>query len=170
MHQTLGKGNFSKVKYAIDVNDKTSWAIKIVDRKMIQKENLESQLRREIAIMKLLKHKHIIKLREVLQSPTKIYIVLELVTGGELFDRIVKQKRFDEKTSRNYFQQLVRGIAYCHAQDVSHRDLKPENLLLDESDVLKISDFGLSALCVGQGEQQKMLMTTCGTPNYVARK
>ncbi len=153
----------------MDVNDGSTWAIKIVDRKMIQKENLESQLRREIAIMKLLSHRHVVRLREVLQSPTNIYIVLDLVTGGELFDRIVKAKKFDEKTSRKYFHQLISGIHYCHEQDVSHRDLKPENLLLDEHDCLKISDFGLSALCVGAGDSQKMLMTTCGTPNYVAR-
>ena len=86
MYQTLGKGNFSKVKYGQDMNDGYIWEIKIVDRKMIQQENLESQLRREIAIMKLLSHKHVITLREVLQSPSNIYIVLELVTGGELFD------------------------------------------------------------------------------------
>ncbi|KAL9648802.1 hypothetical protein ABK040_003735 [Willaertia magna] len=168
LYQTLGKGNFSKVKYAVDTTDGTVWAMKIVDRKMIQKENLESQLKREIAIMKLLKQKNIIKLREVLQSANNIYIVLELVTGGELFDRIVQAKRFDEPTARKYFRQLVFGIDYCHQQDVSHRDLKPENLLLDEHDTLKISDFGLSSITAGSGETQKLLMTTCGTPNYVA--
>ncbi|EFC45839.1 predicted protein, partial [Naegleria gruberi] len=168
LYQTLGKGNFSKVKYGQDMNDGTTWAIKIIDRKMIQQENLESQLRREIAIMKLLSHRHVIRLREVLQSPSNIYIVLELVTGGELFDRIVKAKRFDECQCRKYFHQLISGIHYCHEQGVSHRDLKPENLLLDDKDVLKISDFGLSALCVGAGDSKKMLTTTCGTPNYVA--
>ncbi|KAL9650469.1 hypothetical protein ABK040_004692 [Willaertia magna] len=167
--RTLGSGTFSKVKLAVDTIDNSHWAIKIVDRKMVQKENMEAQLKREIAIMKILKHKHVVQLREVLQSSKRIYIVLELITGGELFDRIVEAKRFDENTARKYFQQLISGIEYCHSQGIAHRDLKPENLLLDENDVLKISDFGLSALSGSDGSgKTKMLMTTCGTPNYVA--
>lgn len=78
----------------------------------------------------------------------------------------VEAKRFDENTARKYFQQLISGIEYCHSQGIAHRDLKPENLLLDSEDVLKISDFGLSALS-GTDGQSKLLMTTCGTPNYV---
>jgi serine/threonine protein kinase len=105
---------------------------------------------------------------EVLQSSTKIYIVLELITGGELFDRIVQAKRFSEDVARKFFQQLISGLWYCHSQGIAHRDLKPENLLLDDTDRLKISDFGLSALSSSSDGMQKMLMTTCGTPNYVA--
>jgi len=82
----------------------------------------------------------------------------------------VEAKRFDENTARKYFQQLMCGIEYCHSQGIAHRDLKPENLLLDGEDVLKISDFGLSALSGNDGSgKQKMLMTTCGTPNYVGK-
>ena len=97
--------------------------------------------------------------------------VLEMVTGGELFDRIVAEGRFKEEDARFYFRQLISGIMFCHEQGVAHRDLKPENLLLDESGNLKISDFGLSAFTTGQegGEaRQTLLHTTCGTPNYVA--
>eukprot|EP01012_Entosiphon_sulcatum_P026196 TRINITY_DN315_c0_g1_i1.p1 TRINITY_DN315_c0_g1~~TRINITY_DN315_c0_g1_i1.p1 ORF type:complete len:447 (-),score=68.36 TRINITY_DN315_c0_g1_i1:25-1365(-) len=165
--KTLGSGTFGKVKHAIDTSDplKTAYAIKVLDRKQIEKENMQEQLKNEIAIMKLLKHDHVVKMFEVIQSPQHIYIVLELVTGGELFDRIVAAKRFDENTARRYFQQLIFGVHYCHSQGVAHRDLKPENLLVDASDSLKISDFGLSALNKDNG---KLLMTTCGTPNYVA--
>jgi serine/threonine protein kinase len=96
--------------------------------------------------MKLVKHPNIVQLLEVLASKTKIYIVLEYVTGGELFDKIVHQGRLKEEESRRYFQQLIEAVDYCHSRGVYHRDLKPENLLLDTGGNLKISDFGLSAL------------------------
>lgn len=163
--KTLGRGTFSKVKYAIDTTTGKPYAVKVVDRGMVKKENMESQLKREIAIMKILRHPHIVELKEVLQSKKNIYIVLELITGGELFDRIAKEKKFEEPVARRYFQQIVTGISYCHSQGIAHRDLKPENLLLDETDSIKISDFGLSALSEGPNGSAKMLTTTCGTPN-----
>ena len=86
--------------------------------------------------------------------PLQIFIVLELVTGGELFDKIVSESRFEEKMGRFYFRQLFKGIKYCHEQGVCHRDLKPENLLLDERANLKISDFGLSALYTGSPDDE----------------
>jgi serine/threonine protein kinase len=90
---------------------------------------MEAQLKREIAIMKILKHRNVIDLREVLQSQNHIYIVLEvffyffkkkLITGGELFDKIVKEKRFTEKVARRYFQQLISAIDYCHECGIAH--------------------------------------------------
>lgn len=167
--KTIGRGTFSKVKYGVDLKTGKAYAIKIVDRAQVVKEHMEAQLKREIAIMKMLSHRNIVNMMEVLQTQRNIYIVLELVTGGELFDRIVSAKRFDEDTARSFFQQLIVGIDYCHKHGIAHRDLKPENLLLDENDVLKISDFGLSALPDNQAQQRGgMLTTTCGTPNYVA--
>lgn len=167
--KTLGTGAFSKVKLATDTNTGIQYAIKIISREMVVKQQMEEQLKKEIAIMKMLKHPNIIELTEVLQTKNNIYMVLELVSGGELFDRIVKAKRFDEKTARGFFQQLINGILYCHQNGIAHRDLKPENLLLDSHETLKISDFGLSAISEeGGGGKKKMLMTTCGTPNYVA--
>jgi serine/threonine protein kinase len=104
------------------------------------------QIKREISTMKLVKHPNVVQLLEVIASKTKIYIVLEYVTGGELFDKIVHQGRLNEEDSRKYFQQLIEAVDYCHSRGVYHRDLKPENLLLDSNGNLKISDFGLSAL------------------------
>eukprot|EP00762_Andalucia_godoyi_P001933 ANDGO_06098.mRNA.1 CBL-interacting serine/threonine-protein kinase 26 len=167
--KTLGKGTFSKVKYAVDIRTGKAWAVKIVDRQKVIKEHMEAQLKREITIMKMMRHPNIVNLNEVLQTQRNIYIVLELITGGELFDRIVQAKRFDEDTARYFFQQLIVGIEYCHKNNIAHRDLKPENLLLDEKDVLKISDFGLSALSDSpDAGKSELLTTTCGTPNYVA--
>ena len=123
--------------------------------------------------MKMVKHKYVVGMIEVLASKTKIFIVLELVTGGELFDKIVSVGKLSEEQALFYFSQLVEGVEYCHKLGVCHRDLKPENLLLDEHGNLKISDFGLSSLYVGDAESDgtsrtELLHTTCGTPNYVA--
>jgi len=165
--KTLGRGAFSKVKYCTDTETNLAYAMKIIDRNMVKKEHMEEQLKREIAIMKILKHKNVVQLKEVLQSSKNIYIILELVTGGELFDKIVKAKKFDESVARRYFQQLISGMFYCHKNGVYHRDLKPENLLLDDKDNLKISDFGLSTL-TQEDTRDKLSETCCGTPNYVA--
>ncbi|KAJ7560029.1 hypothetical protein O6H91_04G111200 [Diphasiastrum complanatum] len=124
-------------------------------------------IKREISIMKLVKHPNIIQICEVMGSKKKIYIVLELVTGGELFDKIATQGRLKEEEARKYFQQLINGVDFCHSRGVYHRDLKPENLLLDANGILKISDFGMSALSQ-QLKADGLLHTTCGTPNYVA--
>ncbi|KAF6163893.1 hypothetical protein GIB67_024748 [Kingdonia uniflora] len=104
---------------------------------------------------------------QVMGSKTKIFIVLEFITGGELFDKIVNDGRMWEDEARKYFQQLINAVDYCHSRGVYHRDLKPENLLLDMNGNLKVSDFGLSALSQ-QVRDDGLLHTTCGTPNYVA--
>ncbi|MBA0807140.1 hypothetical protein Gohar_022964 [Gossypium harknessii] len=103
----------------------------------------------------------------IMGSKTKIFIVLEYVTGGELFDKIVNNGRMREDEARRYFHQLINVVDYCHSRGVYHRDLKPENLLLDAYGNLKVSDFGLSALSK-QVRDDGLLHTTCGTPNYVA--
>jgi serine/threonine protein kinase len=117
--------------------------------------------------MKLIRHPNVIRMYEVMASKTKIYIVMELVTGGELFDKIASRGRLKEDDARKYFQQVINAVDYCHSRGVYHRDLKPENLLLDASGTLKVSDFGLSALSQ-QVREDGLLHTTCGTPNYVA--
>ncbi|XP_024398873.1 CBL-interacting protein kinase 23 [Physcomitrium patens] len=165
--KTLGEGTFAKVKFAKNLDTGESVAIKVLDKDKILKHKMVQQIKREISTMKLVKHPYIVQLLEVMASKTKIYIVLEYVTGGELFDKIVHQKRLIENDARRYFQQLIDAVDYCHSRNVYHRDLKPENLLVDANGNLKISDFGLSALpqqCRADG----LLHTTCGTPNYVA--
>ncbi|KAH7434669.1 hypothetical protein KP509_06G029500 [Ceratopteris richardii] len=126
-----------------------------------------SCIKREISTMKLVKHPNIVQLLEVMASKTKIYFVMEYVTGGELFNKINRYGKLKEDDGRKYFQQLINAVDYCHSRGVYHRDLKPENLLLDSDGNLKISDFGLSAL-PQQCREDGLLHTTCGTPNYVA--
>lgn len=141
-------------------------AIKIMDKREIRDQDFTSQVRREIYIMRSLVHKHIVRLHEVLTSDTRLYIVMELVTGGELFDRI-EHGRIPEDLARKYFQQLVDGVDFCHKRGVAHRDLKPENLLIDDNGDIKITDFGFSSM-KGRDVNAGLLYTQCGTPDYCA--
>ncbi|GJS45349.1 CBL-interacting serine/threonine-protein kinase 23-like protein [Tanacetum coccineum] len=165
--RTLGEGTFAKVKFARNVETGENVAIKILDKEKVLKHKMITQIKREISTMKLIRHPNVIRMYEVMASKTKIYIVLEFVTGGELFDKIATRGRLKEDEARKYFQQLINAVDYCHSRGVFHRDLKPENLLLDASGCLKVSDFGLSAL-PQQVREDGLLHTTCGTPNYVA--
>lgn len=125
---------------------------------------MEEKVQREINILHLCTHPHIIRLYEVIDTPTDIFLVNEYVSGGELFDYIVSKGRLSADEARNFFHQIVSGIEYCHFQKIVHRDLKPENLLLDSNLNIKIADFGLSNL-MRDGD---FLRTSCGSPNYAA--
>ncbi|KAM7276704.1 hypothetical protein ACFE04_018570 [Oxalis oulophora] len=165
--RTIGEGTFAKVKFARNSETNEPVALKILDKEKVLKHKMAEQIKREVATMKLIKHPNVVRLYEVMGSRTKIFIVLEFVTGGELFDKIVNNGRMREDEARRYFQQLINAVDYCHSRGVYHRDLKPENLLLDAYGNLKVSDFGLSALSQ-QVRDDGLLHTTCGTPNYVA--
>ncbi|KAL9659768.1 hypothetical protein QQ045_024577 [Rhodiola kirilowii] len=162
----LGQGSFAKVYYARDIETGQSVAIKVIDKEKVLKVGLVEQTKREISVMKLLKHPNVLQLFEVMATKSKIYYIMEYAKGGELFNKVAKG-RLKERYARKYFQQLINAIDFCHRRGVYHRDLKPENLLLDENGVLKISDFGLSALSESK-RPDGLLHTTCGTPAYVA--
>ncbi|KAK8556538.1 hypothetical protein V6N12_002937 [Hibiscus sabdariffa] len=162
----LGCGAFAKVYHARNVRTGQSVAIKAVSKQKVLKGGFVEHVKREIAIMRRLRHPNIVKLIEVLATKTKVYFVMEFAKGGELFTRIARG-RFSEDLSRRYFQQLIAAVGYCHSRGVFHRDLKPENLLLDENYNLKITDFGLSAV-KEQIRPDGLLHTLCGTPAYVA--
>lgn len=166
MGKLVGCGAFAKVYHARNVRTGQSVAIKCVSKKRIVTGGLTSQIKREISIMRRMRHTNIVKLYEVMATKTKIYFVMEFEKGGELFSKVSKG-RFSEDLSRKYFQQLISAVGYCHARGVFHRDLKPENLLLDANWNLKVSDFGLSAL-KDQIGSDGLLHTQCGTPAYVA--
>ncbi|XP_010270997.1 PREDICTED: CBL-interacting serine/threonine-protein kinase 1-like isoform X1 [Nelumbo nucifera] len=165
--RTLGEGNFGKVKFARNLETGQAVAVKILEKKRILDLKITDQIRREISTLKLLKHPNVVRLHEVLGSKTKIYMTLEYVNGGELFDRIASKGRLSESEGRKLFQQLIDGVSYCHDKGVFHRDLKPENVLVDAKGNVKISDFGLSAL-PQHFRDDGLLHTTCGSPNYVA--
>ena len=111
----LGEGTFGKVKYAVDSETNVAVAIKILDKEKIQKQNMGNQIKKEISIMKMVKHKYVVGMIEVLASKTKIFIVLELITGGELFDKIVQVGKLSEDQARFYFNQLKCTTCRGHA-------------------------------------------------------
>ncbi|KAF5725381.1 SNF1-related protein kinase catalytic subunit alpha KIN10-like isoform X1 [Tripterygium wilfordii] len=162
--KTLGIGSFGKVKIAEHALTGHKVAIKILNRRKIKSMEMEEKVRREIKILRLFMHPHIIRLYEVIETPTDIYVVMEYVKSGELFDYIVEKGRLQEDEARNFFQQIISGVEYCHRNMVVHRDLKPENLLLDSRCNVKIADFGLSNIM----RDGHFLKTSCGSPNYAA--
>ncbi|KAI3454706.1 hypothetical protein Pfo_011369 [Paulownia fortunei] len=155
--KTLGHGSFGKVKIAEHIRTGHKVAIKILNRRRMK-------MRREIKICRLFVHPHVIRLYEVIETPTDIFVVMEYVTRGELFDYIVEKGRLQEDEARRFFQQIIAGLEYCHRNMVVHRDLKPENLLLDLKGNVKLADFGLSNIM----RDGHFLRTSCGSPNYAA--
>jgi len=118
-------------------------------------------------ILQKVHHPNIIALKEMIDTKDKIYFVMELVTGGELFDRIVEKGSYSEEDAKELVRKIVSAVEYLHSKEIAHRDLKPENLLVKslECDTeVKIADFGLSKII----DQEKMMQTACGTPGYVA--
>jgi len=164
----LGSGNFAVVKIAKymgkDTNIPATVAVKIIDKSKVEDMN---DITREIDIMQSMSHDNVIKLFEIYDEPKKMNLIMELVTGGELFDRIVAKGSYSEKDAAEVIVTLSGALAYLHDKKIVHRDLKPENILLaTEADdaPIKVADFGLARVC-GNGDLMK---TACGTPGYVA--
>ncbi|XP_019166725.1 PREDICTED: CBL-interacting serine/threonine-protein kinase 12-like [Ipomoea nil] len=162
----LGHGTFAKVYHARNIKTNESVAIKVIDKEKILKVGLTAHVKREVSILRRVRHPNIVQLYEVMATKSKIFFVMEYVKGGELFNKVAKG-RLKEEDARKYFQQLISAVAFCHARGVYHRDLKPENILLDEDGNVKVSDFGLSAISE-QIKQDGLFHTFCGTPAYVA--
>ncbi|KQJ89464.1 CBL-interacting protein kinase 15-like isoform X1 [Brachypodium distachyon] len=163
----LGQGTFGKVHYARSLESNQSVAIKMLEKEKMLSAGLSEQIRREVTTMRLVAHKNVVQLHEVMATRNKIYFVMEYMKGGELFDKVEKGGKLTEVAAHKYFHQLIAAVDYCHSRGVYHRDLKPENLLLDDNENLKVSDFGLSALSESK-RLDGLLHTTCGTPAYVA--
>jgi len=140
--EELGRGGFSIVKKGIHKSTGEAVAIKIIEKKTPGPEELQL-LHREIDIMSKLHHKNIIALEEVFEEEETIFLVLELVTGGELFDQIVSRGTYSERDAANTIRQILEAVAYMHDNGIAHRDLKPENLLCSGPDgnIIKVTDF-----------------------------
>ncbi|KAF4797781.1 hypothetical protein TURU_069172 [Turdus rufiventris] len=163
IERTLGKGNFAVVKLARHRVTKTQVAIKIIDKTRLDPSNLE-KIYREVQIMKLLNHPHIIKLYQVMETKDMLYIVTEFAKNGEMFDHLTSNGHLSESEARKKFWQILSAVEYCHSHHIVHRDLKTENLLLDANMNIKLADFGFGNF-YKSGEP---LSTWCGSPPYAA--
>ncbi|KAM5194294.1 calcium/calmodulin-dependent protein kinase type IV-like [Mantella aurantiaca] len=160
--QELGRGATSAVFRCEEKGTQKSYAAKII-KKTIDKKIV----RTEIGVLLRLSHPNIIKLKEIFETSSDIVLILELVTGGELFDRIVERGYYSERDAACVVQQILEAVSYLHGNGVVHRDLKPENLLyadMTPNSLLKIADFGLSKII----DDQVTMKTVCGTPGYCA--
>lgn len=161
----LGTGAFSEVRKATEKATGKQVAIKIIDR--VKCKGKEGMIQSEIDILTKVQHRNIISLYEMYESDAKIFLVMQLVSGGELFDRIVARGHYTEADAARIVYPILLAVDYLHEMGIAHRDLKPENLLFsDPSDNahIMISDFGLSKIF----DDVEMMKTACGTPGYVA--
>ena len=161
----LGRGSFAVVYKGVHKETGERVAIKVFDKSSLDEDD-EIALQSEVDILSQLDHPNAVKLIEIFDEDSHIYLVLELLAGGELFDRIVEKESYSEKEASDTIRPIVDAIRYCHGLGIVHRDLKPENLLYeseDEHSCIKITDFGLARFVMNE-----LATTACGTPNYVA--
>lgn len=165
--EVLGTGNYAEVRLGTNKQTGEKVAIKILST---GKETTQDILNEIDILARVDDHPHIIQLKEIYEKKGRMYIVMELVTGGELFDRIIARQHFSEEDARDLLHVLIETIRHMHSYGIVHRDLKPENILFanDAPDApIKIADFGLAKLWQPT-EEGDALKTLCGTPGYVA--
>ncbi|XP_072468007.1 serine/threonine-protein kinase DCLK1 isoform X1 [Notamacropus eugenii] len=162
--RTIGDGNFAVVKECIERSTAREYALKIIKKSKCRGK--EHMIQNEVSILRRVKHPNIVLLIEEMDVPTELYLVMELVKGGDLFDAITSTNKYTERDASGMLYNLASAIKYLHSLNIVHRDIKPENLLVyehqDGSKSLKLGDFGLATIVDGP------LYTVCGTPTYVA--
>jgi len=169
--KVLGQGKFAKVYRATHKATGQAYAIKVIQKDACLKAGELVKTQDEIEIMKKVKHPNCIAFHDMYDSKEKLYIVMELVTGGELFDRIIDAGHFSETEAAKCFKQIIQAVGYLHSIGIVHRDIKPENILYmstDPDSPVKLVDFGLGKIIDIHGSQRAHMMTVCGTPSYLA--
>uniref|UniRef100_A0A8C2HVT3 Calcium/calmodulin-dependent protein kinase 1Db n=1 Tax=Cyprinus carpio TaxID=7962 RepID=A0A8C2HVT3_CYPCA len=162
----FSSGAFSEVVLAQEKATREMYAVKCIPKKALRGK--ESGIENEIAVLRKIKHENIVALEDIYESPTHLYLIMQLVSGGELFDRIVERGFYTEQDASALIKQVLDAVNYLHSLGIVHRDLKPENLLYfnpHEESKIMISDFGLSKM---EGVANDIMSTACGTPGYVA--
>ncbi|KAG5187338.1 kinase-like domain-containing protein [Tribonema minus] len=164
----LGNGSSGEVVLVHETeHPENLFAIKIISLKYIHRNHLSTQIKREISVMKSLHHDNIVRLYRVLKGGTKLYLVCEYVSGGDLYDKIANLTSLPEPLACKYFVQIVKAIQHCHDNGITHRDLKPENCMVtDDGEKIKVTDFGLSNIT--SQKYGDMFFTVCGTPHYAS--
>lgn len=160
----LGEGGHGTVHLSVEVATGDKVAIKIISVQNIKEAAVEC------TTMGIMSHPHIVPLQETIVDldSQRIFLVMELCRGGDLFDLIAEVGKLDEPTARNYFGQMTSALVECHDNGVHHRDLKPENILLDESGNIKIADFGLAIMAGKDIRSLHKSQTLCGSMPYIA--
>ncbi|KAK8842604.1 Serine/threonine-protein kinase brsk1 [Tritrichomonas musculus] len=162
--QGIRRGTTAKVLLCEHNETKTQVAIKCIKKANFSKcPQLQNKIHREIALMRLLDHPHLLKLHEVCESGRHIYMILEYAQHGELFDYLIRRQSCPLDVSLKFFRQIIYGLEFLHVHAICHRDLKPENILLDENDDIKIADFGFA-----RWMKSNIAETSCGSPHYAA--
>lgn len=162
--RTLGTGTTGKVKIATDKETGKQVAVKIIKKSQFDlKPELEGKIHREIALMQILDHPHLLNLYEVCESSHHLYIFIEYAQHGELFDYLVKKRFLEPAEALMFFREIIFGLEFLHSHCICHRDLKPENILLDEYNHIKIADFGFA-----RWMKSNIAETSCGSPHYAA--
>lgn len=166
LEKTIGKGSYGKVKLATQLSTNDKVALKFISRASIKKPTHWTRIRREINLLRAMHHPHIVKLYDYKDNGSDILLMMEYISGGDLFDRIVhhRDQKFSEKEARPLFRQIVSAVDYCHQNRIIHRDLKPENLMVDDRNQIKLIDFGFANIYSPRG----YLETNCGSPLYAS--
>ncbi|OHT12361.1 CAMK family protein kinase [Tritrichomonas foetus] len=161
----IGRGAFADVYIVVSQKNGTRLACKSFERSSIaDPAKATKMLKQEINALKTLSHPNIIKLHSVVETETHFCVLMELCEGGGLDIEITKQKKLDEVTARNVFQQILNALTFCHSKDIAHRDLKPSNILVTKFPNIKLSDFGLSGIM----GSENLMSTQCGTIMFAA--
>ncbi|KAK4516702.1 uncharacterized protein ATC70_011680 [Mucor velutinosus] len=164
--QTMGEGEFGKVKFGIEVKTGQEVAIKLIRKDSIDSTSRMTKVEREISVLRVLRHPNIVELFDVIETEKYIGIILQCATGGELFDYILAHRYLKERDASRLFAQLISGVHYMHQKHIVHRDLKLENLLLDKHRNVLITDFGFANQFTSP--QDDLMSTSCGSPCYAA--
>ncbi|XP_044277390.1 hormonally up-regulated neu tumor-associated kinase homolog A-like [Varanus komodoensis] len=165
----INKGSFAKVMEGLHIPTGEKVAIKVIDKKKAKQDSyVLKNMKREPWIHQMIKHPNIVQLYETLETENSYYMVMELCLGGDLMDRICEKKKLEEREVKKYTRQIMSAVEHLHRHKIVHRDLKIENFLLDESNGIKIVDFGLSNIMKSEGLSQELLSTQCGSPAYAA--
>ncbi|XP_022653496.1 testis-specific serine/threonine-protein kinase 3-like isoform X2 [Varroa destructor] len=161
----IGGGSYSEVKEVRQGPDR--FAVKVIDTTKVSEDFRGRFLPREIQILSKIEHRYIINVHRILQAREKVFIVMELATGGDLLDYVRRKGHLSENRGRMFFSQLLDALGYLHNLDIAHRDLKCENVLLKSSSHIKLADFGFSRLCSRDG-RRVLSQTFCGSTLYAS--
>ncbi|EGR31690.1 hypothetical protein IMG5_104310 [Ichthyophthirius multifiliis] len=166
--KVLGKGAFGKVIKAVHQKTKITYAVKEINKKNLKQNNMIEYITNEVKIMYSLNHPYIVKLYNHFEDDFNIYLVLEYLAGGQLYQVLWKQPghSFEEKKAAKYIYQLTKSLDLIHSKGIMHRDIKPENILLDLEGNIKLTDFGWSNFLKPNASEYRT--TFCGTLDYLA--